>query len=94
MTWEEVDGVKTVKARLAAKGYQDPALREGDVDAVGCVSRRSSHLHLVFPGDLEEWPLRSLDVKNAFPQADGFGREVPFAPHASGIPTILAAFGH
>ena len=47
LTWKEVDGVKTAKARLLARGYQDPDLRNGAVDNEGCVSRRSSHLRLV-----------------------------------------------
>ena len=34
-TWKEVDGARTVKARLVATGYQDPDLRESNVDK-GC----------------------------------------------------------
>ena len=40
LSWKEVDGGETVKARLAAKGYQDPDLLVGNVDIAGCVSRR------------------------------------------------------
>ena len=40
LTWREVDGEKTVNARLVAKGYQDPDLRMGNLDIAGCVSRR------------------------------------------------------
>ena len=32
LTWKEVDGEKTVKARLADRGYQGPDLRFGNVD--------------------------------------------------------------
>ena len=74
LTWKEVDGVKTVKARLVAKGYQDPDLCEGDVDIAGRVGRRSSHLQLISLGALKTLPHWSLDSKNAFPRADGFGR--------------------
>ena len=30
LTWKEVDGRKTVKARFVAKGYQDPDLRDSN----------------------------------------------------------------
>ena len=58
------------------KGYQAPDLRMGNVDIAGCVSRRSSHLQLISLGALRKWPLWSLDIKNAFGQADGFDRDV------------------
>ena len=76
LAWKEVDGVKTAKARLAAKGFQGPDLRMGNVDIAGCVSCRSSHLQVVSLGALRKWPLWSLDIKNAFLQADGFDRDV------------------
>ena len=76
LAWQEVDGEKTIQARLVAKGYQDPDLRMGNVDIAGCVSRGSSHLQLIFLGALTKWPLRNLDIKNACLQADVFGREV------------------
>ena len=41
LTWKVMEGQRTVKASLVAKGYQDPDLRDGDVDLAGCVSRRS-----------------------------------------------------
>ena len=76
LTWNEVDGLKTVKARLEAKGYQHPDLRFGNADFACCVSSSSPHLQLTYLGVLLKWPLRSLDVKNACLQADGFDREV------------------
>ena len=66
LTWKEVDCAKTVKVRLVAKGNQNPALREGNVDFAGCVGRSSSHLQLIFLGPLMKWPLWSLDIQNAF----------------------------
>ena len=42
--WRMVDGAKNVRARVAAKGLQDPDLREGVADTLGCVSIRPSHL--------------------------------------------------
>ena len=47
------------------------AMREG-VDTAGCASRRSSHVQSIPLGTLAKWPLGSLDIKNAFLQADGF----------------------
>ena len=43
LTWKEVEGMITVEARFVAKGYQDPGLRNVDVDIAGCVSRLLSH---------------------------------------------------
>ena len=76
LTWEMLGGKQCVEARLVAKGFQDPGLKDGLVDASGCVSLRSSHLLAVSLGAIRKWKLRSFDIKNAFLQADGFGREV------------------
>ena len=76
LTWKKVDSVKKAKARLVAKGYQDPDLRPGNVDTAGCVIRRSSYLQVTSLRALKKWPLWNPDIKNAFPQADGFDREV------------------
>ena len=63
-------------ARLVAKGYRNPDLRDGDVDIAGCVGRRSSNLQTISLGALKKWPIRSPRIKNAFLQADGFDRDV------------------
>ena len=47
LTWIMVEGVTTVKARPAAKGFQDPDLKAGVLDTSGCVSLRSSHLQVI-----------------------------------------------
>ena len=78
LTWKMVEGVKTVKARLAAKGYQDSDLEEGLVETSGSASLRSSHLQVISLAAIRGWRLRGIDIKNAFPQADGFGRDVFF----------------
>ena len=70
------NGRKCVKARLVAKGPQDPDSREGLANTSGCVSLRSSHLQVVSLSAVREWELWSLDIKNAFLQADGFERDV------------------
>ena len=66
LTWKEVEGGKTVTARLVAKGYQDSDLRKGNVDIAGYVSRRSSHSQVITFGALKKWPLWSSDIENAF----------------------------
>ena len=71
-----MDGRKTAKARLVAKGFQDPDLQEGLVDTSGCVSLRSSHLQVISLSAIKKWRLWSLDIKNAFLQADALKREV------------------
>ena len=68
--------MKTVKAQFVANGYPDPDLRMDNVDIAGCVSHRSSHLRLISRGALKKRPQWSLEIKNVFPQADGFDREV------------------
>ena len=52
-TWKEVDGGKTAQARKVATGYQDPDLRNGNVDFAGCVWPIVSSA-VDIPGDLEE----------------------------------------
>ena len=66
-----VEGVKTVKAHLVATGYQGP-----DLKLSGSASLRSSHLQAISLAALRGWGLWSIDIKNAFLQADGFGRVV------------------
>ena len=81
LAWKEVEGDKTVKARLLAKGFRGPDLRMGNVNMAGCVSRRSSQLQVIFLGAPTKWPLWSLDIKNASFHADGFDWEIyPQAP--------------
>ena len=77
LTRREEKGKKTVEARLAAKGYRDPDLRNGNVGIAGCVSRRSSHLQRISLGDLKKWAIWISDIKNALLEADGFGRGAP-----------------
>ena len=76
LTWKSVEGRRTVKARLVARGFQDPDLAAGLVDTSSCVSHRSSHVQVISLSALRKWKLRSLDIKNAFLQADPFPREV------------------
>ena len=76
LTTKEADGAQTEKARQLAKRYSDPDKCNGDVGIAGRVSRRSSHLQLMSLGVPKNRPIWSLDIKNAFLQAAGFGREV------------------
>ena len=71
-----VDGKTSAKARLVAKGFRDPALKDGLVDTSGCVSLRPSHLQVISLSALKKWRLWSLDIKNAFLQADTLRRNV------------------
>ena len=76
LTWQLADGGKSVEARLVAKGYQGPDLKEGVADFSGRVSLRSSHLQVISLRAVKEWELWSLDIKNAFLQADEFTMDV------------------
>ena len=76
LTWKDLDGKRTVKARLVARGFQDPDLADGLVDTSSCVSQRFSHLQVISLSALKKWKLWSLDIKNACLQADPFPRAV------------------
>ena len=76
LTRKMAEGKKCVKARLVAKCFQGPDLKDGLVDSSGCVSLRSSHLQVAPLSAIRQWKLWSLDVKNAFLQADGLERDV------------------
>ena len=72
----KVDAAKGAKARSVAEGYQGPDLRDGSADKSGRVRLRTSNLEVISLGDLGKWSIGSLDIKNAFSQADGFGCKV------------------
>ena len=69
-----VGGEQDVEARLVAKGYRDPEMKNGLVEVAGRVSLRSPHLLALPSGALEKWEIWNLDIKNAFLHADGFQR--------------------
>ena len=71
-----VDGAKTAKPRLVAKGLQDPDLGDGVVDTPGCVSLRLSHSQNLSLSAVKKWKLWSLDIKNAFLKAGGFTGDI------------------
>ena len=92
--WKEVDGAKTAKARLLARGYQDPDPRNCNVDIVGCVSRRWSHLQLISPGALQRsgrfgaWTKRMPLSRRAASTMRFF-----YVLHAGGIPRMSTGSG-
>ena len=75
ITRKRVDDEEDVKARPGKKGYTGPALEAGLVGTQRCVSSRSSHLQVTPLSVPENWKLRSLDIKDAFLEEDGFDRE-------------------
>ena len=70
------EGRLEVKARLAAKGYENPDWGTGLMATSGRVSPHSSHLQVISLIALTKWNLWSLGTKNAPPRADGSVREV------------------
>ena len=52
MTWKEVKGDETAELREGARGYQDPDLKDGDVDIAGSASGRPSHSQAISSGAL------------------------------------------
>ena len=67
-----VDGIKSAKARLVAKAFQDPELQGGLVDTSGCVS----DLPAISLSARKKWKLWSLDIKHAFLKRDALRRNV------------------
>ena len=47
LTWMSVEGRRAIKARLVARGFQDPDLAAWLVGTSSCVSLRSSHLQAI-----------------------------------------------
>ena len=84
LTWKMAEGEKCAKARLAAEGFQGPDLKDGLVETSGCVSLRSSRLRVISLSAIRDWKLWSMDMKNAFLQSDGFGRDVFCVRHWNG----------
>ena len=64
-TRKSVEDVKTVKARLVARGFQDHDLKAGIVDTSRCVSLRPASLQVSPLAALKKRKLWSLAVKNA-----------------------------
>ena len=93
LTWKDLEGKRTVKARLVARGFQDPDLAAGLVDTSSRVSVRSSHLQVISLSALKKWSLWSLDIKNAFLQADPFPERFIFRQLANGAHALRPAFG-
>ena len=71
LRWQMVDGRRDVEAGFAAKGYQNPDLGTGLVETSGCVGIWPPHLRAIPLRALKKWQLSSLDIKNAFFQANG-----------------------
>ena len=89
-----VEGVKRVTARPAAKGSQEPDLKDSIVDTSGRVSIRPSHRKVVSPSAREKWVLWSPEIKNALPEMDGFSVDVFLRAPEDGIPRTHAGFGN
>ena len=94
LTWEMAEGKKCVKARIAAKGFQDPDLKDGLAETSGCVSLRSSRLQVISPSAIRNGKLWGLDIKNAFLQADGFERDVFCVRHRNGTHPVRRGCGN
>ena len=71
-----VAGAKDVEARLVAMELPEPG-SEGRPrrNPWACEPPRSSPLGHI-PGHSEKWGIWSLDIRDAFSQVDGFGRDV------------------
>ena len=75
LIWRVIDGQTSFKARLAAKGSQDPELQQGIAEAAGCVSLRLPHLQIP-PLRAPKWRIWSPDIQKALFLADSFPRDV------------------
>ena len=77
---EVIDGKTKVRARVVNKGPQDPGLHQGLVETAGCVSLRSSDLHLVPVCSMNKWEIWNPAIKNPCLQADTFRDVFVHAP--------------
>ena len=50
ITWEGAEGKQTASVQLVAKGCQDPALKDGNVDIAGFAGGRSTHVQSISVG--------------------------------------------
>ena len=57
ITGKMAEGQKSVKARLAAKGYQDTDIRGGVADTPGCVCLRPSCPQVISLCPVKTWGL-------------------------------------
>ena len=94
LTWEMVDGVKNVKALLAANGFQNPDLEDGVVYASGCVRPHPPYFQVIFLTAPKKWELRCLDVKIACLLAAGFSRDVSLRGPLEWGPRAHVVFGN
>ena len=76
LAWKMADGQKCVKACQAAEGFRDPDLKDGNVDASGCVSLPPSHLLVIPLGAPKTWKIWSVDIKIPLVKAPGSGCDV------------------
>ena len=93
LTWKEEDAVKTAKARLVLKEYQNPDLRNGNVDIAGSVSLRSSYSQLMSPGALKSGRFGARISRRPFARRTDLIARYIFVLHAKGIPRKLAGYG-
>ena len=50
-----------IKARLAARGFQDPAVKAGSLGVGACVAARLSSLHVLFAAAQRKWGVVKID---------------------------------
>ena len=77
------------------EGFRDPDLKDGNVDASGCVSLPPSHLLVIPLEALKTWETWSDDIKIPLLEAAGSGCDVFVTrPTRNGIPRMHIAFGN
>ena len=74
----------TVKARLVARGFQDPAVKAGSLGVGACMAARLSSLHVLFTAAQRKWEVVKIDISGAFLKGEKLKRDVFLAPPPGG----------
>ena len=69
-----------MKARLVARGFQDPAVKAGSLGVGACMAARLSSLHVLFTAAQRKWEVVKIDISGAFLKGEKLKRDVFLVP--------------
>ena len=89
LTWKEaekdLDGLpkkRKIKARLVARGFEDPAQRNGELINTAKMALRGSNQILLSVAAIFDWPVNKIDIQTAFLKSDYMERKLWLIPPA------------
>ena len=80
ITFKWVDNKRGVKARLVARGFEDPALRTGSLGVGACMAARLASLPVLLTAATRGWQVIKMDISGAFLKGDRVARDVYLVP--------------